>query len=244
MMQLIPLYLAGPSVFYPNSAEHSVKLKALARIYGFNGHYPLDGNFNPTGRPDLTQEEARILIKRSNVKLVAKKTKATLADYSPFRGHAMDTGTAYEIAYSEALGHPVAGYTGDPSEYIARVKHDTKVRKTKAGSFDEQGYLIEDFGLIDNIMVCAEIEIFDNPRAALAHLACITRKIRTKNRPKSFYDRVENVVIEKRNGAFRVTGETSGLPTRAIGRAKHALLAEIIGGFWQDPAFDAALPAG
>jgi nucleoside 2-deoxyribosyltransferase len=62
-----------------------------------------------------------------------------IANLTPFRGPSMDVGTAVEIGYMHGRGKPVFGYTNLAEDYADRVLPD--------------GFLIEPFGLVDNLMV-------------------------------------------------------------------------------------------
>jgi nucleoside 2-deoxyribosyltransferase len=62
-----------------------------------------------------------------------------IANLTPFRGPSMDVGTAVEIGYMHGRGKPVFGYTNVAADYADRVAPD--------------GFLVESFGLVDNLMV-------------------------------------------------------------------------------------------
>jgi nucleoside 2-deoxyribosyltransferase len=62
-----------------------------------------------------------------------------IANLTPFRGPSMDVGTAIEMGYMHGRGKPVFGYTNVASNYAERVIPD--------------GFMLEDFGLVDNLMV-------------------------------------------------------------------------------------------
>ena len=51
----------------------------------------------------------------------------------------MDVGTAVEIGYALGAGRPVYGYTNVTADYRDRVD-------------PEPGWLVEDFGFVDNLM--------------------------------------------------------------------------------------------
>jgi nucleoside 2-deoxyribosyltransferase len=152
------VYLAGPDVFYPDAAARSAKLKDTCLHYGFEGVFPLDSELQlltPAAR-----EENGYLIYEANIKLI-RSCQAILANVSPFRGPSLDAGTAFEIGYGKALGLDVVGYTSNLTLYKDRAKPD--------------GMLVEDFGMIDNLMIHAALcgDIFATPHEALDYLAVL-----------------------------------------------------------------------
>jgi nucleoside 2-deoxyribosyltransferase len=150
------VYLAGPDVFLPNALEVGANLKALCAKYGLQGVFPLDSKVKLDG---LDPYEQGIAIYWANVDLI-KECDALLVNMTPFRGPSMDVGTAFEVGYGAALSKILMGYTefGAGSLYKERVKLD--------------GNLIEDFGMVDNLMVDAPMEgIFDTAEEAIKILA-------------------------------------------------------------------------
>lgn len=152
------VYLAGPDVFYPDVADRAAKLKDTCRHYGFEGVFPLDSGLQLT--TPIAREENGYLIYEANCKLI-RSCQAILANVSPFRGPSLDAGTAFEIGYGRALGLDVVGYTSSLTLYKDRVTPD--------------GLMIEDFGMIDNLMIHGSIcgDIFKSPHEALDYLAIL-----------------------------------------------------------------------
>jgi len=152
------VYLAGPDVFYPDVADRSAKLKDACRHYGFEGVFPLDSGLQLT--TPLAREENGFLIYEANIKLI-QSCQAMLANISPFRGPSIDAGTAFEIGYGCALGLEVVAYTSDRRLYKDRVVED--------------GLMVEDFGMIENLMIHASVhgDIFCSPQEALDYLAIL-----------------------------------------------------------------------
>lgn len=152
------IYLAGPDVFYPDSADRAARLKDTCRHYGFIGVFPLDSGLQLS--TPLAREENGYLIYNANIKLI-KSCQAIIANITPFRGPSIDAGTAFEIGYGRALGLDVVGYTSDMSKYKDRVTPD--------------GMMIEDFGMIDNLMIHGGLDggIFNSPHQALDYLAVL-----------------------------------------------------------------------
>ena len=149
------VYLAGPDVFYPDAAERAARLKEMCRKRGLEGVFPLDSQVKLI--EPLEQEANGFSIFYANLKLI-KSSWAMLANMSPFRGPSMDVGTAFEIGFGRALDLHIVGYTNSKTDYINRVKED--------------GLLIENFGMVDNLMVHAAVcgDIFVNPEEAIEYL--------------------------------------------------------------------------
>lgn len=126
------VYLAGPDVYRPDAKEHFNKMKATLALAGHEGLAPLDNEV------DLNHALASSKIYQANIQMI-KRADVVLANISPFRGPSLDPGTAFEIGYAVALGKPVIVYTDNFSQYKSRVPTD--------------GYLVEDFSLIDNLMI-------------------------------------------------------------------------------------------
>jgi nucleoside 2-deoxyribosyltransferase len=147
------IYLAGPDVFFPDSAARANTLRQLCAELGMHGHYPLDGGLDLTGLAPL---DAGRKIFDANRKIV-RECDAVLANMTPFRGSSMDVGTAWEMGFADALGLPIVGYTSEPRLYQDRVAPD--------------GLMIEEFGMVDNLMVHSVCRaIVPTPREGLVIL--------------------------------------------------------------------------
>ncbi|MCS0503476.1 nucleoside 2-deoxyribosyltransferase [Ancylobacter mangrovi] len=145
-MSLLRLYLAGPEVFRPDAAEEGARLKQLCAAAGAEGLYPLD-----TRGDD---------IRRSCIELIGE-ADALVANISPFRGHHMDPGTAFEIGYAEATGKPVFLWSSDLRDLAERIPSDAAGR-------DGEGMLVEDFGKPENLMIVREGEtVWPGPEQAI-----------------------------------------------------------------------------
>ncbi|KGK43400.1 hypothetical protein LH51_00340 [Nitrincola sp. A-D6] len=156
------IYLAGPSVFYPNVASLSAQLKAACCKLGMEPLYPLD---NEIQQGHLTPVEMAQAIAQANIHMI-QKADAIIADISCFRGTAMDVGTAFEIGMAVQRGIPVISYTDAPRpEYLTRVKAaDGSVRQEQGVWMDAVG-MIEDFGLQENLMIACTTEYTDQGAA-------------------------------------------------------------------------------
>jgi nucleoside 2-deoxyribosyltransferase len=156
------VYLAGPGVFRTDAAELAARLKAICASQGLAGLWPLDQDVDAT-RPGPHQADD---IRRGNEAMI-RRACAVVADLSPFRGANMDPGTAYEIGFAVALGHPVFAYSSDRRTLLARTAPGAT-----APAHDADGLLIEDFGLPENLMIATAVhDIADSAEAAIAACA-------------------------------------------------------------------------
>ena len=129
------VYLAGPDVFLPDSAEIGRRKQAICRVHGLEGHYPGE-------EVDLAglepAQQARALFDACVTMM--DRCVAGLANVTPFRGVRADVGTAFEMGYLFGRGFPVWGYTSHAADYATRVVDDGQL-------------LVEAFGLADNLML-------------------------------------------------------------------------------------------
>jgi nucleoside 2-deoxyribosyltransferase len=130
----VPVYLAGPDVFLPNSAEIGRRKQSICTAHGLTGHYPGEG-IDLSGLPLV--EHARALF--DGCIEMMDRCVAGLANLTPFRGPSADVGTAFEMGYLFGRGFPVFGYTSHMDDYALRVR-------------DEE-LTVEAFGLADNLML-------------------------------------------------------------------------------------------
>jgi nucleoside 2-deoxyribosyltransferase len=160
----VKVYLAGPSVFYPDVASLSAQLKAACCKLGMEPLYPLD---NDIQQEHLTPVEMAQAIAQANIQMI-QEADAIIADISCFRGTAMDVGTAFEIGMAVQRAIPVISYTDAPRpDYLTRVKAaDTHVRQEQGVWMDAVG-MIEDFGLQENLMIACTTQ-YTNQGAAMA----------------------------------------------------------------------------
>jgi nucleoside 2-deoxyribosyltransferase len=158
------VYLAGPGVFRPDSVTFGEALKQKCQRAGLIGCFPLDNEVK-----GKTPRETAELIYRANIDLI-NSAQAIIADISPFRGPNMDPGTAWEIGYGIAKGLPVFAWTTDYTHL-----HERTLRfegKSLPGNADQNGWLIENFELIENLMIAiSAVSIHDTEDAAIA--ACV-----------------------------------------------------------------------
>jgi nucleoside 2-deoxyribosyltransferase len=149
------VYLAGPDVFFNNAAKRGEILKELCDKHGFVGKFPLDSELNLDHVPPRSRGA---VICENNKKLICE-CDAVLANISPFRGPSVDPGTAFEIGYADALGKKIVCYTDKYTEYRTRVNAD--------------GNQVEDWGLVDNLMIGSQPFIFKSPLEAITALVAI-----------------------------------------------------------------------
>ena len=140
-------YLAGPAVFHPAAKalfEYLVEVCAKAGLAALIPVAP-----DPTITIPADQAAA---IRRGNLALI-RAADVVIACVSPFRGPGADAGTAWEMGYAEALGKAVVPWCEEAKPYADRVVHD---QDPDGRRFCKQhGMLVEDFGLVDNLMMTA-----------------------------------------------------------------------------------------
>lgn len=142
-------YLAGPAVFHPAAKALLEYLAEMCVAQGLEGVAP----FQPSPEDmTLPAGELAALIRRRNMERIAA-ADVVIACVSPFRGAGACPGTTWEMGYAEGLGKPVVGWCEDAQPYISRVPHD---RDEDGRAFCRQhGMVVEDFGLVDNLMYAA-----------------------------------------------------------------------------------------
>lgn len=133
------VYLAGPDVFHPASAEIGTRLAALCATHGLRALYPAD-NAVPLDAPDAA---ARIYA--ADVAMI-NACAAVVANVAPWRGPNMDPGTAFEIGYAAARGTPVFIYT----EGLVAWAEADQWRALDEKVFPKAG----EFGRAENLMCC------------------------------------------------------------------------------------------
>jgi nucleoside 2-deoxyribosyltransferase len=146
------IYLAGPEVFFRDPMKIAKEKKQLCVEHGFASLFPLDVKIKAEGIPI---DEVALRIRRSNESLI-RSCGMVIANITPFRGVSIDVGTAYEIGFARALGKPCFMYSNSYDDYEDRViDQDGGIWYQRADGTNEdtEGLQIENFGLIDNLMV-------------------------------------------------------------------------------------------
>jgi nucleoside 2-deoxyribosyltransferase len=129
-----PVYLAGPDVFLPESAEIGRRKQELCARHGLEGLYPGEGV-----DLDALPESAHARALFDACIEMMDRCVGGLCNLTPFRGPSADVGTAFEMGYLFARGVPVLGYTGHAHDYATRV--------------GDSEHMVEGFGLADNLML-------------------------------------------------------------------------------------------
>jgi len=146
------IYLAGPDVFLPNAHAIGTAKCDVCHDHGLAGVFPLDGELNLDG---LAPAEQARRISLANEDLM-RSCDAIIANMTPFRGAAMDSGTAFEVGFMRALGKPVFGYSNVDSDYVDRA-NAIRTIGLPANDFDAADVEIEDFGLAENLMIAIAV---------------------------------------------------------------------------------------
>lgn len=158
-MLVIKIYLAGPDVFLADARRVGERKQQICREFGFEGLFPLDND-------DAVGADAAKIF-RENCALM-RKADAGVFNLTPFRGPSADAGTVFELGFMFALGKPVYGYTSATGNYLKRVSALEPVKLREGEPSDRDGYAVENFGLIDNLMIAHAIEASDGAVAAVA----------------------------------------------------------------------------
>ncbi len=145
------IYLAGPEVFLPNAREMLDLKAALAREAGFIPLLPGDLQIPPADTRighgcNINQVDERMML----------EADAVIANLTPFRGIAADTGTSYELGFMCALGKPVFAYTNVAANHFSRIKahYGNVVTVDETGRYrGPDGLSIENFDMVDNLML-------------------------------------------------------------------------------------------
>lgn len=144
------IYLAGPTVFYPNSKSLAEEMKEICSELGFEGVYPLDNEINIKGK---TKDQIAQEIAQANINLI-NSCDAIIADITPFRGPSADVGTVFEIGYGVGIGLPVIAFNkAKIDNYYKRVTFLPSNKKLKSKGVDSNGHEIENFDQVDNLMI-------------------------------------------------------------------------------------------
>jgi nucleoside 2-deoxyribosyltransferase len=151
------VYLAGPEVFLADAAAVGEAKKAICARHGLMGLFPLDNALDLGG---LDPREAGLAISAANEDLM-RSADLIIANITPFRGPGMDPGTAFEIGFMRALGKPVFCYTASDllhAERAARWAGAAARERKGEGVEDGDGLLIENFGMVENLMIDGAVD--------------------------------------------------------------------------------------
>ncbi|RYF31321.1 MAG: nucleoside 2-deoxyribosyltransferase [Comamonadaceae bacterium] len=166
------IYLAGPDVFFRDSAAIFSRLKAQCERLGLVGIEPSDGGIAAgfEGSDDLLAQR----IFDGNIQLI-READGVIANLVPFRGHEPDSGTVFEVGFAVALGKPVVAYGVDQRSYAERVGAAVPCRKGADGVLREveNGTMVEGLGQRLNLMLTRSTAIETSAESALARLASL-----------------------------------------------------------------------
>jgi len=151
------IYLAGPDVFLSDQQQIGQNKCEICEKHGLEGVFPIDG----TPSKGDTPKEIAFYISAKN-EATMSECDAAIANMTPFRGPSMDVGTAYEIGFMSALEKPVFGYSNSSEDYFTRVKgfstEGLVERDGDEGFEDNNGLLVENFDLNDNLMIDGSLQ--------------------------------------------------------------------------------------
>ncbi|OAF02951.1 nucleoside 2-deoxyribosyltransferase [Bradyrhizobium centrolobii] len=157
------IYLAGPDVFLPDAHEIGRQKVAICARFGLTGLYPLDNKI------DVTAADASRQIFCGNEAMM-DEADAIIANLTPFRGAGADPGTVYELGYMAGRGKFCLAYSNDPAVYADRVGRFIDVTSENGRLVDAQGLTVEDFGLVDNLMMIHALELHGCPLVTPAQM--------------------------------------------------------------------------
>jgi nucleoside 2-deoxyribosyltransferase len=143
------IYLAGPDVSLPDAIDVGRRKAELCARHGLTELYPLDNAV------DIAANDASLQIFRGNETMM-NEADAIIANLTPFRGPGADAGTVSELGYMAGRGKFCPGYCNDPSERVAKF---TAVNPGDGRLIDAQRLTVEDFGLIDNLMMVHALDL-------------------------------------------------------------------------------------
>lgn len=150
------IYLAGPDVFLPDAVEIGRQKAAICAAHGLTGLYPLDNAI------DLSAPDASLQIFCGNEAMM-EAADAIIANLTPFRGAGADPGTVYELGYMAGRHKFCLAYSNDGATYADRVGGRMHVASRDGRLVDAQGLTVEDFGLVDNLMMIHALELHGCP---------------------------------------------------------------------------------
>lgn len=150
-------YLAGPEVFHSDARAIGEAKCAICARHGLIGLYPLDAELDIGALPPRS---AGLAISQANEDLM-RRSDLIIANITPFRGPGMDPGTAFEIGFMRARGRRVFCYTTSDlpgAERAMRWAGAATRERRGEGVEDADGLLIENFGMVENLMIDGAVE--------------------------------------------------------------------------------------
>ena len=157
------IYLAGPDVFLPDAVEIGRRKVAICAANGLAGLYPLDNDV------ELAAPDASRQIFCGNEAMM-DAADAIIANLTPFRGGGADPGTVYELGYMAGRRKFCLAYSNDGAAYADRLSRFMDVTSENGRLVDAQGLTVEDFGLVDNLMMIHALELHGCPLVTPAQM--------------------------------------------------------------------------
>ncbi len=147
----IKIYLAGPEVFLPNARDMLDEKAELVRRAGLIPLSPGDLQIPPADTKlghgcNINAIDEQMML----------EADAVIANLTPFRGIAADTGTSFELGFMCALGKPVFAYTNVAASHFTRILgyYDGVATQDETGRYrGADGLSIENFDMADNLML-------------------------------------------------------------------------------------------
>ena len=152
----VRVYLAGPEVFLPNAREVLDQKIALTMAAGLIPVAPGDLVI-----PEYPTKKQKGLAISAHDEALMRSGDAIIANLTPFRGIHADTGTCFELGFMCALGKPAFAYTNDARGQFERTAEhcDGKIVRDASGRpRGPDGFAVEDFDMIDNLMMHGGVE--------------------------------------------------------------------------------------
>lgn len=150
------VYLAGPEVFLPNAREQLDRKIKLTRAAGLVPVSPGD-----LAIPETPTKRERALAISAIDEQLMNSADAIIANLTPFRGIAADTGTVYELGFMCGRGKLAFAYSNVSVDHFARA-NDYYGGMVALGSDGHlrgpDGMLLEDFDMAENLMLDGGVE--------------------------------------------------------------------------------------
>jgi nucleoside 2-deoxyribosyltransferase len=150
------VYLAGPEVFLPDARAILDRKIALTRAAGLIPVSPGD-----LAIPRLPGKHQLGLAISAVDEQLMNSADAIIANLTPFRGHAADTGTVFELGFMCGRGKPAFAYTNVAADHLARTGayYGGNVAVAPDGRLrGPDGLSVEDFDMVENLMLDGGIE--------------------------------------------------------------------------------------
>ena len=150
------VYLAGPEVFLPNAREVLDQKIALTKAVGLIPVAPGDLVI-----PEFPTKKQKGLAIGVHDEALMRSADAMIANLTPFRGMHADTGTCFELGFMCASGKPAFAYTNEARGHFERTAahYDGKIARDASGRpWGPDGLAVEDFDMIDNLMMHGGVE--------------------------------------------------------------------------------------